>query len=222
VRGDDREARLRALDEIALENEDRASNVVFELLIRASDRETIEAAGLATQRMFDRDGVPLLQDRADEGPDDIVRARLIHWAARLNDRQEDLTGWLKEGLRSDEPWRRAGSAVGLLQSGRPEGGEWILTNGPVVDPKVRAFAMKEFTRIARPMAEAVGQCLPWEKAEQGELAPAEWTELRAFWERYGTERLLNDVLNRLERRDEKWHQVNRLIHARNKLARFFD
>ena len=46
----------------------------------------MEHAGYAAMRLGDERGIALLQSRADDGPDDLVRARLMFFAARLSRR----------------------------------------------------------------------------------------------------------------------------------------
>jgi hypothetical protein len=234
----------RALYEVAARHEARAGEAVLAVLAEAEDRGVVDAARAAALRTGDWRGVAVLRRRADDGPDDSVRAKLIATAARLSNRDVRLSEWLDAGAASTEPWRRVGSAWGLLEIGRPRGGALLIDMMPELPAEAGRLAWTELRRIAEPMTQAVGWPIEWPagegrlrvhpktlKTDRLEACPtrvpgrtlseAGWASLREFWSRHATVQLLGDVLTRLEQRDPKWHQVDRLLRARDRIATWF-
>jgi hypothetical protein len=223
IHSDDSAIRGKALYKVGKEREGRAVDDVLSVLAEEQDREVLEHAGYAAMRLGDERGIGLLQRRSDQGSDDGVRGRLMFYAARLS-RPFDLrlADWMSAGINSTEPWRRAGSVLGMLELGDPEGGRLMIEYARVADPEVRKFLLDQFRRIADAMAEAIGQTIDWPSQSCGPENAECWAGLQGFWERHATEKLLNDVLVRLEVRDPKWYEVNRLLHARDKITAWFD
>jgi len=221
IRSADPRVRADSLQKLALGREVRASGAVAETLQQEQDRAALEWAGYAAMRFRDTRNLPLLRRRADEGPDDAVRAKLILYAAQLSGRDVRLIDWLEAGVNSSEPWRQVGSAAGLLALGQPAGGRQLIDLASRAEHPGHKMALAELQRIAGPMAEAVGQPLAW--PEPGD-EPAEnlWIDLRRFWDQWGTVRLLNDVLSRRYPVSPRWHELKRLLHARDKVARWFE
>ncbi|UCD27503.1 MAG: HEAT repeat domain-containing protein [Planctomycetota bacterium] len=218
IRSPDADVRDKSLYRVAREREYRAVDVVLAALQDEQDRDVLDQAGYAAMRLRDQRGIELLVQRAGDRPDDIVRASLIYYAARLS-RPFDLglLEWLKARVESAESWQRAGSIVGLLELGQPRGGELLIQYAGEAEAEVRGFMLREFRRIAGPMAEAVGQNIDWPVDDVGSQDKQQWASLQAFWQNYGTETLLNDVLRRLEIKDPRWYEVNRLLHARDRV-----
>src|SRR5438093_272118 len=69
-----REKSLRVLGE---ERDASAAPAVFKLLERENNRDMLEKVGYTAMRLRDPQAVPILQRRADAGPDDPTRAKLI-------------------------------------------------------------------------------------------------------------------------------------------------
>ncbi len=226
LRGDladaDPVVRLQALCQVARERERRLADAVLAALETEQDRAVLGAAGYAAVRIGEALGVGVLQRRADEGPDDAVHAKLILYAARLSQGDARLIDWLAAGVASGEPWRRAASAVGLLETGQTRGGEILIKMAPELAPDVRLLAMNGFRRIAEPMAQAIGRRIDWSVVQEGGIDDPRWADVRVFWERHATAELLSDVLARLERPDRRWKEVNRLLHARDRVATWFE
>jgi hypothetical protein len=178
-------------------------------------------AGYAAMRFRDTRHLTLLRRRADEGPDDAVRAKLILYAAQLSGRDVRLIDWLEAGVNASEPWRQVGSAAGLLALGQPAGGRELIELASRSEHPARAMALLELQRIVNPMTEAVGQPVAWPKPGQ-EPAQSLWIDLRRFWDEWGTVRLLNDVLSQRYAISPEWYELKRLLHARDKVARWFE
>jgi len=221
VRGMDPKTRAKALCQLALKRETRASKTVAEELQKEQDRSVLEWAGYAAARIRDPGNLGLLQRRADEEPDDAVRAKPIIFTAQLSARDARLKDWLEAGVHSSQPWRQAGSAAGLLALGEPEGGRELIDLASQPEHPAHALALDELQRIAGPMAEAVGQPIIWPKPGQ-EHTPEFLTDLRQFWKEWGTTRLLNDVLSQRYAQSPEWYELGRLLHARDKVARWFE
>jgi len=224
ARSDDPQARIEALRRIALEREVRASDTVAEILQQEQDRGVLEWAGYAAMRLRDPRNLPCLRRRADEEPDDATRAKLILFTAQLAVRdaqQIDWLDWLEAGANSSEPWRQVGSAAGLLALGQPAGGRLLIGLASESDHPGHAMALVELQRIADPMAEAVGQPIAWPESGQ-EPTQHFWADLCQFWNEWGTVRLLNDVLSQRYAQSAEWYELGRLLHARDKVARWFE
>lgn len=221
VHSEDHKTRADALRILALKRETRASDVVAEVLEHEQNREVLEWAGYAAVRIRDTDNLELLQRRANEEPDDAVRAKLIIFTAQLSSRDVRLKDWLEAGVNSPEPWRQMGSAAGLLALGQPTGGRILIDLASQSEHPAHKIALDELRRTAGPMAEAVGQPIAWPKPRQ-EPAQNFWTDLRRFWDEWGTARLLNDVLSQRYALSADWYELGRLLHARDKVARWFE
>jgi len=221
LRSPDPARRRRELERVSYYHEARAMPELLNVLATEQDRGLLELAGRATMRTRDPSGVAPLQRRADEEPDDAVRANLIYYAARLSDRDLRLLDWLTAGARSAEPWRRAGSAAGLLDLGQPDGGLLLIERAGDVDPAIRAFALEHLRKTAGPVTETIGRPIAWPTQSTEPLDEAFLAGARTTWQHYVTVQLLNDVLNRLRYRDPQWYEIGRLAHARERFAWLF-
>ncbi len=222
LRDPDPATRIKALTEIANEREVRARPVLADLLANEKDRDVLDMAGYAAMRVEVVGLVDTIKRRATEESDDAVRAKLIAYTARMSRRDVRLIPWLEAGLRAEnEPWRQVASAAGLLYVGEPRGGPALIALARQPDHPARAMALAELNGLVGPMTEAVGWSIAWPTTDR-EPEPAFWAGLDAFWKEHGTARLLNDVLTRRFTRDPRWVEFNRLIHAREKLAKWFE
>lgn len=198
----------------------RFTNAIRRTLQDSDDRVLLEAAGYAAMRIGASELLPLMRKRADEGPDDIQRAQLINYAGQVSNRDARLYDWLMAGVESAEPWRRVGSAIGLLHIGRTESGpllSGIVREGP---DETRALAMHNLAWIARPLGQAIGKPMPFLDVKPPPADSATLDQIDNFWTSHVTLSLLNDVLSRLTNRDPDWAEMNRLIHARDKIAKW--
>ncbi len=211
---------IAALQKLGAERDHRAAEVIHRVLAEAQDRRVLEAAGYAAMRIRDRRGLAILQARAQEGPDDAVRGRLYHHAARLADGDLRLVAWLRAAAGSDEPWRRVGGAAGLLELGRTEAVGLLteLARGP--DPAVGAFAYEILSGLIQPALETVGRPLTW-PASADRADAAFWDALAATWSEVGDGRLLGDVIARLRHRHPDWTELMRLVNARDHVEKWF-
>jgi hypothetical protein len=207
---------LRLLQKAASERDHRLAGIVRKTLETTSDRVLLEAAGFAAMRMETVDTLPLLQKRADEGPDDPQRAQLVIYAARLSDRDLRLIEWLRQGTQSNEPWRRVGAAVGLLNVGQTEAGPLLIQMVRTSPAAVSGFALHHLRWVVGPMSEAVGRPISFPQDNPAASVDA----VERFWRDSVTIKLLNDVLLRLTVRDPDWAEIGRLIHARNRVAKW--
>ena len=212
--------RAERLHQIGYRREYRLLNLVRQAVDQAEHRGELQAAGYAAMRLGDTDSVPRLLARAQAGPDDAVRADLFLYAVKLSARDARLVDPLSRDAAGSEPWCRAGASAGLLQIGRTEGGTQLLQLVREAPPEIRAYAMREFCGVAGPMAQTVGHPFDWVASDPIPINDRSIGELTAFWERYATVGLLNDVLQRLQSRDPDWVEMGRLIHARDRVARY--
>jgi len=214
--------RVDHLYQVGYRRDGRLGGLVEQILETTQDRQELHAAGYAAMRLGGPDFVSLLRRRAEEKPDDSTRASLIAYAAAASDRDPRLYDWLAEGARCDEPFRRVGSAVGLMRLGRVEAGPLLVEIIREGKPDLTGFAMRELAWITGPMAQAVGKPMVWlEKDAPPADAPAV-DQIEQFWQDYVTVSLLNDTLGRLTTRDPEWAEMGRLIHARDQVAKWLD
>ena len=217
----DSAVRIRALSHFADNRDARVSDTLAGLLERENNRAVLEMAGCTAMRIEDVALLDTLQRRASQEPDDPVRAKLILYTARLSRRDVRLIPWLKAGVMADqEPWRQVASAAGLLYLGEPCGGPALIALARPPDHPAHAFALGELNGLVRPMTEAVGWPITWPMAG-GEPETAFWDNLDEFWKTHGSARLLNDMLTRRFLRDPRWIELGRLIHARDKVTKWF-
>lgn len=213
------EQRAERFYRVGRERDWRLAGLVRQSLHTATDRDELQAAGYAALRLEDLDFLPLLRRRAEEGPDDPVRAMLITYAARLSNRDTRLCEWLEPGAHSDQPWLRVGCAAGLMQLGRIEAGPMLLAAARDPNRDVAGFALRELAWTTRPMAQAIGRPFATLEADPIPADAALLASLDAFWKEHVTVTLLNDVLRRLTVRDPDWVEMGRLIHARDRVAK---
>ncbi|MCL2329925.1 MAG: hypothetical protein FWC56_01320 [Phycisphaerae bacterium] len=217
------------LQQAAKNRDSRFESAIKSSLEMATDHEVIASAGYAAMRIKAIDILPLIQKRADEFiNDEGRRADLIVYAAKLAGRGDgthdplvqNVRDWLMQGTRSEESWRRTASAIGLLYAGRPEAGPLLIDIMRSSPPAVQEYAMRELALIARPLAETIGQ--PIAALENKTVLYDEVTlgQIEQFWKQYVTPQLFDDVLTRITSRDPDWAEIQRLIHARDRVARF--
>lgn len=212
--------RRKAVEQISRDREARALPVLVAMLEREQDRELVGIAGNAVLRTRSPAGVDVLRRRADQGLDDEVRANLIVAAARLSNRDVRLLEWLQQGVRSKEPWQAVGSAVGLVELGRTEGGPLAVQQIRGTAAAPRAWALRTLARTANPLCQAVGQPMSWLASTPEAATDAQLNQLEVFWTKRVDSALLCDVLQRVNQLDPEWAEVGRLIHARNKVAKW--
>lgn len=213
-------ARRQGYDRIARDREERLREDLVRRAGQETDRSAVNSLAYAGARLLEPRIVVPLQRWADTGPDDLQRASLIISLARATGRDLRLQPWLRDGVRSGEPWRRAGCAAGLVELGLVEGGEALvdlLVSGP---GEVRYFAAQQLQRIMEPVSHAVGRSLDWPGWAEVERNPARWEEIRIFWRRWVTPMLLCDALDRIERQDERWRSIMFLEHGRQRAAEY--
>lgn len=213
------EQRIGQLQQVGYRRDWRLGGLVRRTLEKPSTREELQAAGYAAMRLADPEFLPVLQARADEGPDDYTRALLITYAARLSDRDARLSDWLDKNVQSSQPWQRVGSAAGLMYLGRLEAGELLITAARGTDADIAGFAMRELAWTAGPMAQAIGRPMAWLDSDPLPTDAGSIDQLDQFWRECATTKLLNDVLARLMLRDRDWAEMGRLIHARDRVAK---
>ncbi len=220
--------RQKALTRIANDPHPSVAAQVRTVIEQDGDPSVVEAAAYAAAKIGDPEAVEPILARAEQTPDGPGLAKLIAYAARASQRDLALRDRLISGLTPREPWRMVGSAMGLLELGRPEGVSLFVEQRDALPAEARSFALKEFMRFARPMAEAVGgDTAHWTAgpSDRDRVAPApvdeaiQWQELALFWRSRVDPRLLNDILDRLYVRDWRWAEVKRLLHARDKIDR---
>jgi hypothetical protein len=207
--------RKRGLGHIRDERVAFAAAAVAECLARETDPEMVELAGYTLMRTRDPSGVPPLQERADREGDSMLAARLILFAARLADGDYRLLPWLQDGARSSLAWRQAGSALALLHLSRIEAGPLLFERRASYPPEVQEFALAELRGFVELMSQAVGRPMAWSQDLR-----ADWAAAAGFWRAYATTALLRDVLVRMQRSDPNWREVDRLMHARDRVSRW--
>lgn len=220
LRSSDPKTRKRGLTYVRDERAARCADDVMALLQRETDSNLAELAAYALLRTREVRGVAVLQQQADARPDSDLKARMIYYAARLSNGDYRLLDWLQRGAASGEPWRATGSCIGLLQLGRVEGGASLLTLRERLPEPARNYALEEFHRVVGPMSQAVGQPIDWPAQVTPEARQKLWAQIAEFWPRFATTPLLADALMRLERTDVDWHEVDRVMHARERVSQW--
>ncbi len=186
---------------------------------REEDPYVLSKAGYALMITSDPRGLPLLIERADEGPDRELRAQLSVYIARHKAGDDTRLQWFREGLHSEEPWRKLGAAAGLLYMGQGDGGARLIELGREATPEQLPFILGQLHKVVKPMTESVGILPAWPDRDAIEVDARFWDDLARFWSNHGRTSLLDDVLVRLFESDPDWIQLNRLIHAREYAAR---
>lgn len=214
----DSAVRAAAFERIARQRYRPGLVSVLRALSQEDNREVLERAGYAAARIEASDAVPLLQQRVESGPDDTVRAALATYVARASGCDKALADWFRAGVDSDEPWRRVGSAAGLLELGLAEGGERLMAIMQEDDSSVRAFAYGKLLLVARPLTEAMGQPLHWPGSANAFMDSSDWPKLQRLWREHVSTALVTDTLSRPHRTDERWHQIGRLLRGQQHLG----
>lgn len=213
--------RARAVEYVSSRREDRALASLIAMFEREQDAELIQKAGKAILRLNDPAGIAALQRKADACPDGITRAWLIVYAAELAACDVRLIEWLERGAASPEPWQAIGSAVGLVELARPEGGPLTIELLHRMPPDAKRWGLDRFGRIANFACQALGQPAVW-WACGSEPDEANLQRLNAFWQDRVDPRLLYRVLQRVRNDDRQWADIIRLLHARSRVAQWFE
>jgi hypothetical protein len=220
-RHSDPAVRIKALSQFANERDSRVGPVLAGLLEQETDPGVLEMAGYTAMRIGDTALLDSLQRQASQAPDDAARAKLIIYTARLSRRDVRLIPWLEAGLAANqEPWRQVASAAGLLFIGEPRGGAALIELARRPDHPAHAMALAELSTLVAGMTETVGWPITWPPTG-AEPEPAFWANLDAFWKQHGDARLLADVITRKTTRDPRLVELGRLVHARDKIAKWF-
>lgn len=223
IESQDPKTRANGLDLAADRRDLRPLPAVLAAIEVEQDRSLLEKAAFTAFRMGDQRAVRVIRRRAEQGPDDWTRAKLIVYAARLSQRDVRLLDWLEEGAAGADPWRQTGSLLGLIELGRPEGGRRLVEALPGMDAARREFAVTELRRRAGViMLQTAGISLNWNGLETAPPDDERWGRLQRFWHSQASARLLHDALDRQDRKDPSWALIGRLQHGRQRLIRMFE
>lgn len=212
--------RAEALTWIGYDKDPRACEPVRDLIAREEDRGILDLAAWAAVRLHDRAAIEPLLHRAETGPDDAVRANLLMSAARLSQRDIRLTDRFLADAQSAEPYRRMGGALGLMLIGDPQGGELAIRDLAEANGGLRNLGLNQLARVASPMTQAIGQPMEWLDARDPVATNEQLAQLADFWRCYVTPKLLGDALTRVYVFDPQWFEMSRLIHARERVAKW--
>ncbi len=215
------DVRRETLDKVSAERERAAGDAVLRLVQAETDPDVVRSAGNALFRIGEPQDALVLLERSGKLVEGEARARFLQYAARLSDRDLRLLGEFHRLTTSADPWHRVGAGVAMLELAEPEGGRVLLASCASEDAGVRDFALQELKRFASPMFQTVGLAVPWPEPDTPDFT-ARLAVIGSIWATHGQERLLRDVLNRLERVEPEWHEVNRLLHARARVARWLE
>jgi len=221
-RSGDPDAQIEALTDLFEMRDARTAAMAAELLASSQDRQVLAKAAYIAARCWDRQRIPLMLERAAQGPDDPTRARLLLHVGRLAGDDPMLADRFRADLiKSGEPWRQVGAAAALLEMSYPVGGSALMAFARDPDHPGRCMAYAELARIGAMMTETVGWPITWPDTV-ADTEPAFWRNLADFWETDASSQLVADVLAQRYGADPQWHQLRRLLHARNKVARWFE
>jgi len=196
--------------------------VMYRRMTEERNRSVLVALADAACRTGEPGLAVTLRYPADEGIDDLARAKLIVAAARVSHKNPDpsLIEWLREGAASSDRWRRAGSAAGLLEVGQCSGGEVLISMMDDADPALRRFVTGEFARFAGPMAEAVGYPVERPSSRDAGLSDRRLAGLRQFWEGHANDVLLRAIFVRLDNTDTRWSRISFFLANYHRLRKW--
>lgn len=217
--GDPRVAQLTAY-EIAEEAGPAFLDDVIELLERSDHDDVRESAGYAIHRLVldnklsDDRGRAALKAAVERQDDDIIRAKLIVYWARISG--DDIDGTLREWAAGPQVWRSAGAAVALLERGDATAADVLFAQATCDEALRREYCANELAKVAAPMAEMVGVDLDLTTDGANGLRAEQLAALRAWWAGPRTEQVLNDHLDWHRENNPKWRLIKRMLHARER------
>lgn len=217
----DADAELRARSCYALARRDVSASQIgalCELLKKDLDADVCESAAYALQSHGHTAATPLLRGAAERLADTAALSKIIGYYARLGG--DGVSARVREFSQCGRTWGEMGGGVGLLELGDVSGAAVLLRYAAHEDEYVREFAAEFLRRFSEPMTEMVGEYVDLRVEDGDGFSTEQLSLLREFWERKDRTRELRDYLNWSRRKDPTWRQVKRLIHAREKAARW--
>lgn len=217
----DTDAQVRARSCYALARRDVSASQIdalCELLKKDQDAGVCESAAYALQNHGYTAAAPLLVGAVERLGDTAALSKIIGYYARLGG--DGVTARVRELSVCGRTWREIGGGVGLLELGDVSGAAVLLRYAGDEDEYVRAFAADFLRRFSEPMTEMVGEYIDLRVADGDGFSAGQLSVLREFWEGKDRTRELRDYLTWSRRKDPTWRQVKRLIHAREKAARW--
>ena len=107
-----------------------------------------------------------------------------------------------------------------MECGEFEGGQIVLHFLKKGDRGQQIFATHQFQRFAEPMTEMVGEYINLQTPKGEPLSPEQIAAIDTWWTTRATPQLLSDFVQYHRRPNPKWREIKRLIHARQRVARW--
>lgn len=192
-------------------------------LLDASDHDDVrEAAGYAIHRIELQQptpapaGVDALFNALERQDDDIIRAKLItYWARLVGD---NATTTLVDWRQGAEPWRAAGAAIALLESGHADAVQTLFRTARTDPHQLRIYSADELRKMVAPMAEMIGDRLDLNVDPMVSFTPDQLAAIEAWWAGPRTPELLQDHLEWHQIDNPQWRLIKRMLHARDQAS----
>jgi len=216
---DDPNTRIKACKELGSAESAAAVDPLTKIMLEDPNRQVVERAAHALMKIKHPSTIEALQQAVEHSSaDDLTLAELILWTADLS--EGTAIDFVRKQAASDPPWRRLGGGAGLLECGDFAGGEIVLHFLKNGDRGQQLFATERFQRFAEPMTEMVGEYINLQTPKGEPLSPEQIAAIDAWWTARATPQLLKDFVDYPRRPNPKWRQIKRLIHARQRVARW--
>jgi hypothetical protein len=215
----DPKVRIKACQELGSAESVAAVGPLTRVMLEDDDRQVVRRAAYALMKIKHPSTVDALQKAAQrDAADDLPLAELILWSADLS--EGAVVDFVRQQAASDQPWRRLGGGAGLMECGEFEGGRIVLAFLKDSDPAKQIFATEQFQRFAEPMTEMVGEFINLQTPKGQPLSPGQIAAIESWWTSRATPRLLRDFVAYHRRPNPKWREIKRLVHARQRVARW--
>jgi hypothetical protein len=214
----DPEVRAKSCYRLASYDSAVGVEALYNLLEAEQDPEVCESAGYALQKLGEQRALEVMPAAIARLPDCAALSKLIGYYARLGgataaERVEELS-------RCGQVWREMGAGLGLLELNDVRGAAVLLRYAAADEPEVREFAAQFLRRFCEPMMEIVGEPMDLSTPQERGFSTEQLAGVTEWWSRRDRTRELRDF-NQWTREDAPaWHELKRLIHARERASRW--
>lgn len=210
--------RQEALYALAKRREGAAAPTMRQVLVRDPSADVREAAAYALYKVEAPDSVDALAEAVDREPDNVQRAKMVVYYARL--RGPDALPVLETWTLSDEPWKSTGAALARIELGDAEAGDVLIERLFGDDAFLAAHVTQQFRPIVETMMELIGRPIDLELHDGQRWSADQTVAVRDWWARYATATLLGDAVALLTSRNEVRRDLARLDGAKRRAVRY--
>ena len=210
--------RQKALYALAKRREGTAAAIMRQVLVRDSSADVREAAAYALYKVAAPDAVDALAEAVDREPDNVQRAKMVVYYARL--RGPDALPVLETWTQSDDVWKSTGAALARIELGDVAAGDVLIERLSGDDAFLAAHVTQQFRPILETMTELIARPIDLALHHGQRWSADQAVAVRDWWARYATATLLADAVSPLTSRNEVRRDLARLDGAKRRAVRY--